>query len=283
MNQSNSRVLLRREANWSGVRAELVRRADLKRQEIDFHADGHSIFLNIQGAASHGESYLDGRRTGFVARPEGSLSYVPPDCTWSGWDVGDALASYLLISVEKSFAENLFGGLAGTERLGPEIGFKDLSIQFATRKIASELRQDDRVSGLMVEGHITTIFGHLFRRGRSARRLPTGGLAPRALRTAIDAMEASLDQKLTLSQLAGDIGVSVEHLCRAFKQSTGLSPHAYLNRRRLQRASDLLRGTSMSITEIAFTCGYSSASHLSSSFRLAIGVPPKEYRSTWCE
>lgn len=265
------------------MRAELVRRTDLKRQEIDFYADGHSIFLNIQGAARDGESYLDGRRTGFVVRPEGSLTYVPPGCTWSGWDVGDALASYLLISVEKNFAENLFGGVPGSERLRPEIGFKDLSIQFATRKIASELRQEDRVSSLMVEGYITTIFGHLFRRGRSARATPRGGLAPRALRTAVDAMEASLDQKLTLSELARDIGVSVEHLCRAFKQSTGLPPHAYLNRRRLQRASDLLRETPMSITEIAFTCGYSSASHLSSSFRLAIGVPPKVYRSIWCE
>lgn len=283
MKNSDEHIVVRKEATWNGVHAELVRRPNLGRQEISFCTDAHSIFLNVKGAARNGESYLDGRRTSFVARPEGSLTYMPPGCTWTGWDEGDALASYLLISVEKDFAGDLLGELQRTERLRPEFGFKDLSLQFATRKIASEIRQEDGVSSMMVEGYITTIFGQLLRRSAPPRGSWRGGLAPKGLRVALETIESAIDRKLSLFELSREAGVSAEHFCRAFKRSTGFSPHVYLNRQRLQRASDLLRETGLSITEIAFMCGYSSASHLSTSFRHAVGVSPLVYRSTWNE
>ncbi|WP_341487107.1 AraC family transcriptional regulator [Pararhizobium sp. A13] len=245
--------------------------------------DQHSIFLNIKGVARIGESYLDGRRVGFIQRPEGSLSYIPPGCTWSGWDEGDQTASFLLISVERDFVHSLFEKMPRAGPLRPDLGFKDLSIQFAARKIASELKQDDPASGLMVESHVSAMFAQLLRRSNITHKISKGGLAPTVLKRIVDKINLSTDQAITLTELSEDAGLSLFHFCRAFKQSTGHSPHAYLNRSRLQRVSDLLRTTDISITEIALACGYSSASHMSTSFNRQLGVPPIAYRKAWRE
>jgi AraC-like DNA-binding protein len=258
-----------------------VRRVGLKRQEIDVSADQHSIFLNIEGSATSGENYIDGNRTVFVRRPEGSLTYVPPGRTWSGWDDGDSTASYLFVSVQRHFARNLFEEFTEASTLQPELGFRDLAIQFAARKIASELAQSDRASGLLVEGYLTTIFGLMLRRSQLPQKTLKGGLSPMVLKKIIRRIEEEPTEKLTLTDLSQEFGMSTAHLCRAFKQSTGVSPHAFLNSRRIECASNLLRTTSYSITQIALMCGYSSGSHLSTNFLRELGVPPAVYRSAW--
>jgi AraC-like DNA-binding protein len=278
---SDSEIVLHKQEQWAGFRADLVRRTGLKRQQIALSGDRHAIFLNMEGVARLGENYLDGSRVGFIARPEGSLAYVPPGRTWNGWDEGDATATYLLLLVEKQFARGLFEDLYRAERLRPELGFNDLAIEFAARRIAAELSRRDLASGLIVEGYLTTIFGHLLRRSRQSDKATRGGLAPAVLRKILERMDSSLDEKLSLSNLSQDLGMSAAHLSRAFKQSTGVSPHSYFNKRRIERASQLLRDTSMSVTEIALVCGYASGSHLSTSFRQEVTVPPLVYRSLW--
>jgi AraC-like DNA-binding protein len=283
MHRSNSTIVLHKSIRLQGVQAELTERKDLTRQEIRFLTDRHSIFLNIKGAARSGETYLDGRRVGFVQRPVGSFVYVPPGCAWSGWDEGDEAASHLLLSVENSFAQRLFGEDFITKTLKAEFGFRDLHMQFAARTIARELVQYDVGSDIIVEGQLVTILGHLLRRSGTAPIVSKGGLAPFTLNRILDRFANSGEQRTSLSQVAKDAGCSVEHLCRAFRQSTGRSPHAYLNMLRLERASVLLRTTDMSVTEIALACGYSSGSHLATRFSREAGVPPIGYRMTWAD
>jgi transcriptional regulator GlxA family with amidase domain len=97
----------------------------------------------------------------------------------------------------------------------------------------------------------------------------------------IDRIEATLDQSVTVAELAAEAGFSVHHFCRAFGQSTGWPPHTYIIRKRVERACELLRSSNMSITEIALACGYSSSSHLSASFRKETGTSPTLYRDSW--
>jgi AraC-like DNA-binding protein len=281
--QSQGQIILHKHGTWSGARADLVRRADLKRQEIDLSTDKHSIFLNIRGVAKFGENYIDGRKVGFAARTEGSLTYIPPDCAWSGWDEGDASACYLMISVEKEFLANLFDRLSSTGNLRPKLGFRDLPIQCAARQIASELVHDDIVSELIVEGYLVSLFGHLLRRSGVAGKTSRGGLAPAVLKRMVERIEAHVDRPIRVRELAEEAGVSFEHFCRAFKQSVGLTPYTFFNQRRLERASDLLRTTSLSVTEVALACGYASGSHLSTRFRRETGFSPVKYRAVWTD
>jgi len=278
---SSGEVILHRRHEWDGFTAELVRRTGMTRQEIQVGGDKHAIFLNLEGAARTGENFIDGSRTSFAARPEGTLAYIPPGRVWTGWDDGDDTAAYLFLSVEQGFAESIFEDRLTAIHLRPELGFHDLAVQFAARNIAAELHRIDDASGLIVEGSLTTIFGHLARRSYRSDRPTRGGLAPAVLRRVLDKLGDSHEEGLTLTDLCRELGLSTAHFSRAFKQSTGVTPHAYFNRRRLDRASRLLRTTSLTVTEIAFICGYASASHLSTSFRQELAVPPKVYRSVW--
>lgn len=280
---SENAVVSRKQAQWDEFCVGLVRRKGLKRQQIDFKSHKHSLFLNLEGAARSGETFLDGRRDVFAARPEGSLVYIPPGVMWNGWDEGDQNAAYLLISAEERFAEKVFGDGSVAGRFVPNMSFQDAGIHHAAKKIALELAQLDSASELIVEGHLTTIFGHLLRRSRLFDRHRKGGLAPVVLKRITQRIDAALEEKVSLAAIAQEFGYSAAHLSRAFKQSTGVSPQAYFNKLRIERASMLLRTTSTSVTAIAHSCGYASGSHLSSSFHKAFGISPIAYRALWAK
>jgi transcriptional regulator GlxA family with amidase domain len=110
------------------------------------------------------------------------------------------------------------------------------------------------------------------------RQRTRGGLPPGALRRVRDYVDAHLGENISISVLASAAGLSMYHFARAFKQSMGLAPHAYLVKRRVQRVKDLLAGTDLSLTEIAFATGFSDQSHCARRFREHIGVSPSDYR-----
>jgi len=113
----------------------------------------------------------------------------------------------------------------------------------------------------------------------NARRVTVGGvrgLAPWQERRAEELMDQTLD--ITLSQLAESCRLSVSHFVRAFRHSTGLSPHQWLIRRRVNKAMALLSEDNLSIADIALACGFSSQSHLNRAFAAQAGVPPGRWR-----
>ena len=103
-------------------------------------------------------------------------------------------------------------------------------------------------------------------------------LAPHTLTRLKAHIEANLANPVTLDDLAAVAGLSRYHLCRAFRQSTGFPPHAWLTRARLAAARRLLRGTSLPIGEIAHQCGFASPNQFATSFRSSVGVTPTAYR-----
>lgn len=275
-------TFLHESAIWRSVRADLVRRTGVGRQETRITAKDHAILLNVGGMAKEGEDYVDGRRIVFKQRQVGSLSFIPANHTWTGWDNGDPTASHLLITVDKRFIFNHFDNMSGAhiDRLAPALGFQDPPAQFAARRIRSELNLQDPLSDLLVESQAVLIFGQLLRRSGHRRHYVTGGLAPKMLRRLLEKIETSLDGALTLADLARETGLSEYHMCRAFRLSTGSSPHAFIIQRRLERASEMLRSSNRTITEIAYMCGYSSPSHFSASFRRDMGITPRQYRAS---
>ncbi len=106
----------------------------------------------------------------------------------------------------------------------------------------------------------------------------TGGLAPHALRKVRERLEAAIADGVSLESLAETAGLSRFHFARAFRESTGESPHAYLTRLRLERARELLHQSSRSIAVIAAEAGFSSQAHLSSVFRKHFRETPGAFR-----
>jgi AraC family transcriptional regulator len=105
-----------------------------------------------------------------------------------------------------------------------------------------------------------------------------GGLSPTALRRAIERFRSDSDADVSLAALAADAGLSRFHFCRAFKQSTGLSPHAWLRQYRLEQAMTMLRDTDAPIVSVAMALGYASQTAFAAAFRRLTGESPSDWR-----
>jgi AraC family transcriptional regulator len=105
-----------------------------------------------------------------------------------------------------------------------------------------------------------------------------GGLSPTALRRAIERLRSDSDADVSLAALASDAGLSRFHFCRAFKESTGLSPHAWLRQYRLEQAMTMLRDTDASVVSVAAALGYASQTAFAAAFRKLTGETPTHWR-----
>jgi AraC family transcriptional regulator len=105
-----------------------------------------------------------------------------------------------------------------------------------------------------------------------------GGLSPKVLSRAIERLRPDSDADVSLAALAADAGLSRFHFCRSFKESTGLSPHAWLRQHQLERAQGMLRDTDDSIVSVAAALGYSSHTAFAAAFRKLTGETPSSWR-----
>ncbi|WP_424630631.1 helix-turn-helix domain-containing protein [Bradyrhizobium sp. SYSU BS000235] len=105
-----------------------------------------------------------------------------------------------------------------------------------------------------------------------------GGLSPSVLRRAIERLRSDSDADVSLATLASDSGLSRFHFCRAFKDSTGLSPHNWLRRYRLEQAMNMLRDQKNSVADVAAALGYASQTAFAAAFRKLTGETPSDWR-----
>ena len=105
-----------------------------------------------------------------------------------------------------------------------------------------------------------------------------GGLPPAALRRVEVFVEAGLDRPLPLADLAARAGLSVFHFARAFRVSTGLTPRAFVETRRIARARQLIAGTTQPLAAIAVDTGFGTQSRLTIAFKRATGFTPAAWR-----
>ena len=91
-------------------------------------------------------------------------------------------------------------------------------------------------------------------------------------------MDAHIGEAIGLEALAESAGLSVYHFARVFKETVGMTPHAFVMSRRVAKAQKLLVGTELPISEIARTVGFADQSHLTRRFREAFGMSPGQYR-----
>ena len=101
----------------------------------------------------------------------------------------------------------------------------------------------------------------------------------RRMLRARDAMDRAFARPLEVPALARVAHVSPSHFSRQFRATFGETPHRYLQRRRVERAMELLRETDRPVTEICFDVGFNSLGTFSRTFRAIVGEPPTAYRA----
>jgi transcriptional regulator GlxA family with amidase domain len=120
--------------------------------------------------------------------------------------------------------------------------------------------------------------GHLVKLAMACLR-PRGLAASKAKR-ALEYIEDNLGSKMKVREVADFVALSASHFSRAFKQSLGCSPMAYVAARRVERAKLMVTSTRERLMDIALTCGFSDQAHLTRSFRRVVGMSPGRWRRT---
>jgi len=112
--------------------------------------------------------------------------------------------------------------------------------------------------------------------GRAGRE--RGCLTAAQMRRVDELISESMASGPTLAAMAAVAGYSRAHFVRLFRRNTGVSPHRYVLRRRLERAHHLAVTTSLPLAAIAVDTGFSSQSHLHAAFVRGLGCTPGEAR-----
>jgi AraC family transcriptional regulator len=106
----------------------------------------------------------------------------------------------------------------------------------------------------------------------------SGALAKWRLERVIDYIEANLLRPMYLAELSEVAGLSRMHFATQFRHATGYPPYAYILRRRIRRAQELLLDPDASIVDVALHMGFSSQAHFTEAFRRAVGETPARWR-----
>lgn len=115
------------------------------------------------------------------------------------------------------------------------------------------------------------------RHARGNFSLPTYHTAQQAICTARDYIHAYYARPLTLSDLAAQVHMSPFHLARLFARQMGITPHKYLESVRIKRAEELIC-EGIPLSDVAYTVGFSSQSHLTRTFKHFLGITPNILR-----
>ena len=110
-------------------------------------------------------------------------------------------------------------------------------------------------------------------RPAASRRLDESRLS-----TTLSIIEARLSQRIGLAELAQAVDLNVHHFAKAFRATTGSTPHQHITARRVSLARVMLESMNADIVDVALACGFSSQSHLTDQFRRHVGTTPARYR-----
>jgi AraC family transcriptional regulator len=210
------------------------------------------------------------RRTGFRAGPN-ALAYVPKGC-----DI---------------YSQSQHGGEYLRIVLGPEQQdarpcgrrFSDV-VDPAAIRAAQSLRaillRGDPIDPLHSEYWLDQLIdraAHALGRDEAEPRAGSW-MTSRRLRHLDELIDARLDDRLTVQQLAMAVGLSTGFFSRAFKASVGKSPHEYIIDRRISRARALLQMDELGLSHVALASGFTSHAHMTATFRSRLGVTPSQLR-----
>jgi AraC family transcriptional regulator len=226
---------------------------------------------------------LGGHSVPVVPFPKGMMSLLDLalDPTPYAGGTLDCCNLYLRRDTFDRLADNLGANRIDDLAIKPGVAINDPIVASLGPCLRPAIEQPEQVNTLFVDHVIMALHAHLAQRYggmRMPRTSGRGGLAPWQLRLARDTIDAHLDGGISLAQIANDCGLSVSHFARAFTCSTGIPPHRWLMQRRVDRAKDLMRGTSTPLVEVAVACGFSDQSHFIRVFSQATGMTPGKWR-----
>lgn len=263
--------------DWCGVRAEDVvhRAADFGLPAIPDH-----LLVFHLGRPLHIEEQLGGNEGRLH---EGSMTILPAEAP-TRWQLQQCDVRHLHLFLAVRFIEQVAAEAeVNPDRVEivPTIGVRDPRFEQIGLGFLGELHSGG-LGGRMYAESLASLLAVQLLRHHSSVTLPPPRretrLPPATLKRATEFIEEHLGGDVSLAAIAGAVGLSPYHFSRLFRASTGLSPHQYVIRRRVERARLLLKTTDWSLAAIAHEVGFASGSHLATHVRRLLGIAPVALR-----
>ena len=172
-----------------------------------------------------------------------------------------------------------------TIELLPQFATPDPFLYQTGVALKSALIKQSNTSRLYAETLVNTLILHLLEHYTTTRpnlrECIPGQLSRYKLQQVTDYIDAYLDRDLSLKELSNVVQMSPHYFSQLFKQTTGITPHQYVIRCRIERAKYLIRHNKLSLANIATQVGFTDQSHLHRHFKRLVGVTPKTYAQNY--
>lgn len=264
--------------SWSGEDfvIEKTRREPMEHQDVNLL--DHTIFMQLDGFTDL-EWNSNGRSLTCRVLP-GQVSFVPADVPFSCRIKGEG--EFLYLTLKKRFFNCAAAhyGVFGVYDLHDfhaesDAFLSNLLVQFLKAVEAGETY--DRV---YCDSLAQVVTAYLLKNHASSKppiEQGTSRLNRNQLRKAMDFVHDQLSNDINLQLISREVGLSPFHFLRSFKETTGMTPHEYVTKTRLEAARSMLLKGQFSLCEIASKTGFCDQSHLSRSFKKLYGMPPLKY------
>jgi AraC-like DNA-binding protein len=179
------------------------------------------------------------------------------------------------------------------ERLLCEAGIPDAEAKFGQvspdpiiSRLAMSLLSADELDGpgariyaeRVADAIMTRVVGRVSTGASAGRRHGRSALLKWRQRRVADFIEANLAEPIRLQDLAEAAGLSRMHFAAQFRAATGLRPHDYVVRRRIEKAQELLRDGSIPLAQVALGVGFQTQAHFTTVFRDQVHETPGRWR-----
>lgn len=244
------------------------------RFERHYHLDYHVglVTEGVQRQGFHGETLL---------LTPGSIQLMPPGEVHDGVSAGDESYTLKTFRVSPQLLNGIAEEISGRDRF-PAMGgavLQDSSLASQLSRLHDALRTaSPEGEPIETQSEWLMLLDRLFVQTHMVKpQFVKGMLTAVQLQRVRDYCDVHLAEKITLEELAALCNLERFHFLKLFKQTKGMTPHAWVVRLRLERACSLLSHTDRCLTQVAHEVGFYDQSHFNRAFRQAFGVSPSKY------
>ncbi|WP_237741040.1 helix-turn-helix domain-containing protein [Novosphingobium sp. B-7] len=230
--------------------------------------------MHIAGQ-QHNRTWLNGGWSEHASMP--GCATIVPSGQQTGWLV-DGELDVVTLSVS---SQQLQRAPAADQFRTMRFAFSDPLGAALTRQVLSELYAPQSAEREVYIGAlVNALKAHILRGANSvtAQDIPISSFSSYRIHHVMNAILQKPEAQHSLEEMSAVAGLTPSHFCRVFRKATGLSPHQYVMKTRLDKAQQMLHQSDLSIAAISESLGFTSQSHFTRAFRQFTGEAPSDFR-----
>ncbi|WFR98115.1 helix-turn-helix domain-containing protein [Rhizobium tumorigenes] len=250
-------------------------------EQVVTPASNRGFAVGISTLAGHTRRIFQGHRATHHVFAQDSL-YIRNLAEPYKADLGGSF-DFLLLEISPSALSRIVeeADFSGVTSLEAETASSDPVLANLVRALIPALERPEEASKLFIDQLATAIGTHLVQRygGRSlASPLNLRRLSRSQEMLAKNILLENLDGDVSILDVARACNLSRGYFIRAFRETTGMTPHRWLVNERISHARKLLRAQEMPLSEVAISCGFADQSHFTRVFTNVVGTTPGNWR-----